>query len=73
MCVSTARSAVRGEAADTAAAPSFDLRRLDLRRLESRGSCCGDVSAEFSEDGLFLISSLLEMAPSVEQRTQHLT
>lgn len=33
--------------------PSFDLRRLDLRRDESRGACCGDVSADvLSEDGL---------------------
>lgn len=31
---------------------SFDLRRLDLRRDESRGACCGDVSADvLSEDG----------------------
>lgn len=32
--------------------PSLDLRRLDLRREESRGTCWGDVSAEEPEFGL---------------------
>lgn len=32
--------------------PSLDLRRLDLRRDESRGTCCGDVSADEPEFGL---------------------
>lgn len=40
------------------AAPSLDLRREDLRLDESRGGCCGDASAEVSEDGL-LVSVLL--------------